>query len=62
MPAGDEVDANTFVRPNDIRGIEVYVDPSAVPSQYRRPDVQCGVILIWTKPLRPKDLKHPSPE
>ena len=56
MPSGEDVDANTFARPGDIRGIEVYLDPSAVPLQYRRADVGCGVVLIWTKPPRPKRL------
>jgi hypothetical protein len=58
-PGDDAADPNEFVRPSEIRGIEVYVDPSAVPPQYRRPDVECGVVLIWTKPPRPKSLTKP---
>lgn len=53
-------DTNTYVRPRDIRGIEVYLDPSSAPPIYRRSDVQCGVVLIWTKPPQPKRLKQPT--
>jgi hypothetical protein len=52
-------DTNAYVRPRDIRGIEVYLDPSSAPPMYRRPDVQCGVVMIWTKPPRPKKLEQP---
>jgi hypothetical protein len=53
-------DVNTFVKPRDIRGIEVYTSPRQAPPQYRRPDVECGVVMIWTKAPRPKQLKQPS--
>jgi hypothetical protein len=53
-------DVNTFVKPRDIRGIEVYTSPSQAPAQYRQPDVECGVVMIWTKAPRPKQLKQPS--
>ena len=53
-------DVNTFVKPRDIRGVEVYTSPSQAPPQYRRPDVECGVVIIWTKAQRPKELKQPS--
>jgi hypothetical protein len=53
-------DVHTFVKPRDIRGIEVYTSPSQAPPQYRRPDVECGVVMIWTKAPRPKQLKQPS--
>lgn len=53
-------DVNTFVKPRDIRGIEVYTSPSLAPAQYRRPDVECGVVMIWTKAPRPKQLKQPA--
>ena len=53
-------DVNTFVKPRDIRGIEVYTSPSQAPAQYRRPDVECGVVMIWTKAPRPKQLKQPA--
>ena len=63
MPLEDDPfdDTNAYVRPRDIRGIEVYLDPSSTPPMYRRPDVQCGVVLIWTKPPQPRQLKQPKP-
>ena len=51
-------DVNTFVKPRDIRGVEVYTSPSQAPAQYRRSDMQCGVVMIWTKAPRPKQLKQ----
>jgi hypothetical protein len=36
----------------NIEALEVYRGPSETPSQYRRPDSDCGVILIWTRRLR----------
>lgn len=53
-------DVNAFVKPRDIRGIEVYTTPTQAPAQYRQPDVECGVVMIWTKAPRPKQLKQPS--
>ena len=47
-------DVNNVVKPRDIRGIEVYVDPATAPALYRRPDIPCGIVLIWTKPPTPK--------
>jgi hypothetical protein len=61
LPGDPFDDTNAYVRPPDIRGIEVYLDPSSVPPMYRRPDVQCGVVLIWTKPPQPKQLKQSAP-
>ncbi|MFN8574818.1 MAG: TonB-dependent receptor plug domain-containing protein [Gemmatimonadaceae bacterium] len=39
------------LEPNDIYGVEVYVGPSTVPSQYAAfgRDANCGVILLWTR-------------
>jgi hypothetical protein len=53
-------------RPHDLRAIEVYSDQSAAPPMYRAqalkdvggPNRNCGVVLIWTKPARPKELKQ----
>jgi hypothetical protein len=53
-------DVNTFVKPRDIRGIEVYTSPSQAPPQSRQPDADCGVVMIWTKAPRPKELKRPG--
>jgi hypothetical protein len=33
---------------NQIRGVEVYRDPSEVPVEFQRPNLRCGVIAIWT--------------
>lgn len=51
---GEPSDVNNVVRPHEIRGIEVYVDPATAPALYRRPEISCGVVLIWTKPLAPR--------
>jgi hypothetical protein len=51
---GEPGDVNKVVRPHEIRAIEVYVDPATAPALYRRPEIPCGVVLIWTKPLAPK--------
>jgi carboxypeptidase family protein len=32
-----------------IVGIEIYRSPMETPSQFLKPDSQCGVIVIWTK-------------
>ena len=63
LPVADDPfdDTNTYVRPHEVRGMEVYLDPSAAPAMYRRPDVQCGLVLIWTKAAPPKRLKRPKP-
>ncbi|MDX2192998.1 MAG: carboxypeptidase-like regulatory domain-containing protein [Gemmatimonadales bacterium] len=37
------------VRPNEIRGIEVYPNVFTAPPQYQPVNSSCGVILIWTK-------------
>ena len=50
----DGGELNTVVRPREVRGIEVYLDPATAPAIYRRPDVPCGLVLIWTKPLLPE--------
>jgi hypothetical protein len=43
----------SIVRPHQVRAIEIYQDPGLAPPQFRRPEVQCGVVLIWTKPPMP---------
>ena len=58
-PLGDDIDR--VIRPYQIRAIEVYVNPGLAPSLYRRPDDQCGLVLIWTKPPQPKELKQAAP-
>jgi hypothetical protein len=51
---GEPWDVNRVVRPHEIRGIEIYADPATAPALYRRPDIPCGIVLIWTKPPAPK--------
>jgi hypothetical protein len=41
-------DIGSFVRPGDLRGVEVYRGLGSVPSQYDQAN-GCGVILFWTK-------------
>jgi hypothetical protein len=42
---------DNLVRPSEVGGIEVYVDPMTVPVQFRRG--ACGSIVIWTKIMVP---------
>lgn len=32
-----------------VDGIEIYVDPAAVPAEFREQDAQCGAVVIWTR-------------
>jgi hypothetical protein len=42
----DELDS--WVRPNELEGIEIYSEAS-VPPQFHRSLAECGAIVIWTK-------------
>jgi hypothetical protein len=42
-----ETALDDIVTPNDVRGIEVYLQPGTAPLQYGRNE--CGAILVWTK-------------
>ena len=47
--AADFDDLSALVRPNLIRGIEVYDNPGAMPAQFdRTSSTGCGSIVIWT--------------
>ncbi|HEX8696275.1 MAG TPA: TonB-dependent receptor plug domain-containing protein [Longimicrobium sp.] len=37
------------IRPDEVEGIEVYRRLSEVPTEFRRPGSECGVVLIWLK-------------
>lgn len=38
----------SWIRPTDVSGAEYY-DVTRTPPAYRRPDGQCGVLLVWMK-------------
>lgn len=38
-----------LIGPDDIEGIEVYTGPAGLPVRFRGRNVDCGVILIWTR-------------
>ena len=38
----------SWIRPTDVSGVEMY-DGTRVPPAYRRPNSQCGVVLVWMK-------------
>jgi carboxypeptidase family protein len=59
LVGGDARDVNILVRPYQIRGVEVYQDPATAPAEYRRPDIKCAIVLIWTKPLQGESTKAP---
>jgi hypothetical protein len=48
MPADFSVDD---VRPEDVQGIEVYLEPTSIPVEFSniRQDAPCGLVLVWTK-------------
>lgn len=37
------------IRPDEVEGVEIYRRLAEVPSQYRRPGAECGVIAIWRR-------------
>jgi hypothetical protein len=56
------------VRPEDVRGIEVYKNKGTAPAEYQASsikevggsvDTQCAVVLVWT---RPRPVKPPRPK
>jgi len=48
MPVDFSVDD---IRPNDVKGIEVYLGPATIPAEFSsvQPDAPCGLVMIWTK-------------
>lgn len=38
-----------LIGPEDIEGIEVYTGPAGLPVRFRGRNVDCGVVLIWTR-------------
>ncbi|WP_420127516.1 carboxypeptidase regulatory-like domain-containing protein [Longimicrobium sp.] len=32
-----------------VDGIEIYLDPAAVPAEFHSPEARCGAVLIWTR-------------
>ncbi len=38
----------SWIRPSNIAGLEFY-DATRVPPAYRRPDGECGALLIWSR-------------
>lgn len=53
VPTGSRIRADPalteLVSPEDIEGLEVYTGPAGLPVQYRDRNVDCGVVLIWTR-------------
>jgi hypothetical protein len=47
--AGDYVNLDNLVRPDEVEGIEVYKGPSQIPPQFNMTGSACGVIVIWTR-------------
>ncbi len=45
---------------SSIEGIEIYRDRFDIPSEYRHPEV-CGVVLVWSRPVRPGEGSPDSP-
>ena len=47
--AGDYVNLDNLVIPNQVEAIEVYKGPSQIPPQFNMTGSACGVIVIWTR-------------
>jgi hypothetical protein len=45
----DGIPIDDLVRPEQIEGVEIYRASTGVPSEFRTPDAECGVIAIWTR-------------
>jgi outer membrane receptor for ferrienterochelin and colicin len=48
MAALTSRDIDTWVRPEEVAGIEVYSE-TTIPAQFRRSMRDCGALVIWTK-------------
>jgi len=57
---GFDDDIDRVIRTDQTRAIEVHMNPGLALTLYRRPDDQCGLVLIWTKP-QPKELTQAAP-
>lgn len=42
-------EADMWVSPVEIGGVEVYKGPASLPAEFSGPDSRCGVVAIWTK-------------
>jgi hypothetical protein len=47
--AGEFIDLDNLVRPDQLEGVEVYKGPSQVPPQFNTTGSACGVIVLWTR-------------
>jgi len=54
-------DAMDMIRPRDNRGMEFYGTADAAPWMFRDPKHHCGSVVIWTKPLTPKNDQPKQP-
>lgn len=43
------VDLDAVANPEEVEGIEIYNGVATVPTEFRRPGSQCGVIGVWTR-------------
>lgn len=46
---GDRSDVIYAISPAHVEAIEAYASRMAVPPQFQRPDLNCGVVLVWTR-------------
>lgn len=44
----------TFVRPEEILGVEIYPRALGMPADFTAPLSECGAIAVWTQPQPPK--------
>jgi hypothetical protein len=49
FPLGRDMGINTYIRPQEIAGIEVYTGASRVPARFNQSSTsaRCGVVVIW---------------
>ncbi len=36
-----------------VKGVEIYLSPVETPPEFQRPNLRCGVIVIWTRSGHP---------
>jgi len=51
FPVAPDIGINTFIRPDEVAGVEVYSGSAQIPAQFNssQSNSRCGVVAIWTR-------------
>jgi hypothetical protein len=51
FPVAPDIGINTFIRPDEVAGVEVYSGSAEIPAQFNssQSNSRCGVVAIWTR-------------